>query len=196
MALPPVAGRRRAFGWLAASLAVASIGACASSPAPVDSTVTYEPVAHGRNAPSKKAPQSLRSPECAAFAPLVREVAAESGVDAGLLAGIATVESGWQPRAKSRAGARGLMQIMPSTGKRLDCGDLYEADENLRCGARLLKRLLARYDGAVDYALAAYALGAKATDRAFERRAEAPRQRFIQRVMAARKAWLESRCAS
>jgi len=134
--------------------------------------------------------------ECAAFAPLVRDVAAAAGVDPGLLAGIASVESGWKPRARSRAGARGLMQIMPSTGRRLDCGDLFSPADNLRCGARLLGRLLTRYDGAVDYALAAYALGAKAADRAYKRRDEAPRQRFIRRVMAARKDWLQHGCAS
>jgi len=158
------------------------IGACAAS---LDerSSLSYEPVDAGR-------------PDCSPYAQLVRAIADEVGVDAGLIAGVATVESRWSARARSKAGARGLMQIMPSTGRRLGCGDLYAPAENLRCGARLLQRLLARYDGAVDYALAAYALGAKVPDRAYAEGSEAPRQRFIKRVMSARKAWLAQRCGS
>lgn len=133
---------------------------------------------------------------CAAFEPLVHRAADAHRVDAGLLAGIATVESRWRPDARSRAGARGLMQIMPSTGRRLRCGDLFDPETNLRCGARLLRRLLDRYDDHVDYALAAYALGAGKVDRAFARRAEPPRQPFIRRVKAARRAWLQQGCAS
>jgi len=206
---------------LALTLVSSALGACATTRPDdrVHSTVTYMPVEralHPTRDPERVPPLDrvrddddprTRPTECAAFAPLVREIAADVGVDPGLLAGVATVESGWKPHARSSAGARGLMQIMPSTGRRLDCGDLFAADDNLRCGARLLQRLLARYDGAVDYALAAYALGARAVDRAFKRRdeamgspsglrLEAPRQRFIRRVMSARKAWLQHGCAS
>lgn len=161
--------------------ACGSLGACATT----------------RDARDDSPSDRVRRPaECAAYAPLVRDIAAAAGIDPGLLAGIASVESGWKPRARSRAGARGLMQIMPSTGRRLDCGDLFSPADNLRCGARLLRRLLTRYDGSVDYALAAYALGAAAADRAYKNRDEAPRQRFIRRVMAARKDWLLHGCAS
>lgn len=185
--------RRRALALSACLL----LGACASAPRSDrgGSTVSYTP-ASPRHAPGIAREPSAPAPqECIAYAPLVRSIAAEVGIDPGLLAGVATVESGWKPRARSRAGARGLMQIMPSTGRRLDCGDLFDADANLRCGARLLQRLLTRYDGAVDYALAAYALGAKVPDRAYERGSEAPRQPFIKRVLAARKAWIGKGCS-
>lgn len=133
---------------------------------------------------------------CARFVPLVERVAADERVDPGLIAGITAVESRWRPDAESRAGARGLMQIMPSTGRRLKCGDLLRPEPNLRCGARLLRRLLDRYDGHVDYALAAYAIGAGKVDRAYDRRAEPPRQAFIRRVHAARRAYLDQGCTS
>lgn len=133
---------------------------------------------------------------CAAFEPLVHRAADAHRVDPGLIAGIATVESRWRPDAQSGAGARGLMQVMPSTGRRLGCGDLFEPEANLRCGARLLRRLLDRYDDRVDYALAAYALGAGKVDRAYARRADPPRQSFIRRVQAARRAWLSQGCSS
>jgi soluble lytic murein transglycosylase-like protein len=83
------------------------------------------------------------------------------------------------------------MQIMPGTGRRLGCGDLYDPATNLACGARLVRRLVDRYAGRVDFALAAYALGARRADRAYRDGAAAPRQRFIRRVMAARGRWLE-----
>lgn len=196
----------RVLRWSRGLVLCLVLGACATTSSERHSTVSYEPVSR-RRAPSaiREAPTvppsgQVVTPqsepvECVAYAPLVRSIAAEIGVDAGLLAGIATVESGWKPRAKSNSGARGLLQIMPSTGRRLDCGDLFQADDNLRCGARLLLRLLARYDGAVDYALAAYALGAKVPDHAFKRGSEAPRQPFIKRVLSARRAWIGKGCS-
>ncbi len=140
------------------------------------------------------APVGTEQERCGRYAPLVASAAREFGLDASLIAAIASIESRWNPDAESRAGARGLMQIMPSTGRRLRCGDLYAARDNLRCGARLLKRLLDRYDGRVDFALSAYAMGARVPDRAFRQGKEAPRQGFIRRVEAARRQWHERGC--
>ncbi len=171
--------RPRAFA-LALALALTS-AACASS-APPPRRVTA----------SERGP----IPGCARFDDPLRAAARAHALDPGLIAGIVTVESRWHARARSSAGARGLMQIMPSTGRRLGCGDLYAPRENLRCGARLLQRLLDRYDGHIDYALAAYALGPKKPDAAYADGDAAPRQRFIRKVMAARQRWLEHGCGS
>lgn len=171
--------RSRAFA-LALALALTS-AACASS-APPPRRVTA----------SERGP----IPGCARFDDPLRAAARAHALDPGLIAGIVTVESRWHARARSSAGARGLMQIMPSTGRRLGCGDLFEPEANLRCGARLLRRLLDRYDDHVDYALAAYALGAGKVDRAYARGADPPRQSFIRRVQAARRAWLSRGCSS
>lgn len=141
------------------------------------------------------APIGTERERCDRYEPLVVGAAREFGVEASLIAAITSLESGWNPAAESRAGARGLMQIMPSTGRRLRCGDLYSARDNLRCGARLLKRLLDRYDGRVDFALSAYAMGARVPDRAFRQGKPAPRQRFIRRVEVARRQWVERGCA-
>lgn len=127
-------------------------------------------------------PSSAEQARCERYLPLARAIAEEHGLDWALLAAIAQVESRWTPQATSRAGARGLMQVMPATGRRLRCGDLLDPESNLRCGARLLDRLLRRYDGAVVYALSAYAAGPKLPDRAFERGDKPPRERFIGRV--------------
>lgn len=164
-----------------AAILACSVTACGTSP-PERSSVVYESTSR----------EAIRG--CARYQHRVEAIASERSVDPGLVAGIVTVESRWHPRAKSSAGARGLMQIMPSTGRRLRCGDLFDPRENLRCGTQLLDRLLRRYDGRVDYALAAYALGPRKPDRAFERGEAAPRQRFIKKVLAARERWLEHGC--
>lgn len=132
-------------------------------------------------------PPRPSSPEsgCSRLLPLVERVADEHGLDWTVLAAITTVESRWHPGARSRAGAVGLMQVMPSTARRLGCAsgsDLYEPRNNLTCGARLLARLLKRYEGQLPYALAAYAAGPRDPDRAFASRSPPPRQRFIGRV--------------
>lgn len=131
-------------------------------------------------------------PSTCRFGPLVRRVASETQVDPGLIAGVAAVESRWNPRAKSRSGARGLMQVMPSTARGLRCGDLYEPLEGLRCGARLLARLLERYAGSEPYALAAYAQGARGVDAAYRAGRPAPRQPFLDKVQRERARWLEA----
>lgn len=119
---------------------------------------------------------------CTRFVGLARDAAARHGVPAEVVQAIATVESKWTPSARSRAGASGLMQLMPKTARRLGCGDLFDPAENLACGAKLLARLLARYDGRMPYALAAYAVGSRSVDAAYEAGRAPPREKFIQRV--------------
>lgn len=159
----------RTVALLCAALA---LGACASSYVADD--------------PGPGRPSSCR------FGPLVRRVAAETQVDPGLIAGVAAVESRWNPRARSRAGARGLMQVMPPTARGLRCGDLYDPLEGLRCGARLLARLLERYAGSEPYALAAYAQGSRAVDGAYRAGRPAPRRPFLDKVNRERARWLEA----
>ncbi len=144
------------------------------------------------------APPRPASPKagCGLYLGLAEEAAERHGLDWAVVAAVATVESKWHPGATSRVGARGLMQVMPKTGQRLKCGDLYDPDENLECGARLLGRLMRRYEGDVVYALSAYAAGARDPDRAFKRKAAPPRQRFIKRVMELSARFREAGCAA
>jgi soluble lytic murein transglycosylase-like protein len=144
------------------------------------------------------APPRPASPKagCGQYVGLAEQAAERHGIDWALVAAVATVESKWHPGATSRVGARGLMQVMPRTGQRLKCGDLYDPEENLECGARLLGRLMRRYDGQVVYALSAYAAGPRDPDLAFKRKVAPPRQRFIKRVMALSRQFRESGCAA
>jgi soluble lytic murein transglycosylase len=98
---------------------------------------------------------------------VIRQQAAEKGVDAALLAAVIYSESKFSD-ATSSAGARGLMQITPEAAleiKRLSNGtefrlnDLSDPEINIRYGTFLLRELLERYDGDVAAALAAYNAG-------------------------------------
>lgn len=98
---------------------------------------------------------------------LLVHAARKEGLDPALLAGIIWQESTFDPRAVSVAGARGLMQILPSTGRSLAKsvgvryreGTLFEPEMGLRLGARYFRRLLDAFGGRVERALAAYNAG-------------------------------------
>ncbi len=79
-------------------------------------------------------------------------------VPKALVAAVISVESGFRPRAVSRAGAKGLMQLMPQTAARVGIAEaeLFDPSRNLLGGVRLLAVLLRHYDGDVIAALVAY----------------------------------------
>jgi hypothetical protein len=96
---------------------------------------------------------------------LLSKAGAEHNVDADLLASVVTAESGGYVRATSRAGARGLMQLMPGTAQQLGVTDSFAPDENVRGGTTYLDWLLTRYHDNIALALAAYNAGPLAVDR-------------------------------
>lgn len=142
--------------------------------------------------------QAVRAVEdrCERHLDLVVRTGERMNVDWTVLAAIVTVESKWTPSARNRSGASGLMQVMPSTGRRLKCGALLDAVDNVNCGARLMRRLLDRYDDRLAYALAAYAAGARSVDRAFKAGARPPKERFVSRVLSLSRAFATRGCAA
>jgi soluble lytic murein transglycosylase-like protein len=119
-----------------------------------------------------------------AWTPIVEQVARRIGVDRALLMAVIDVESGGNPLAVSLKGARGLMQLMPQTGRVQGATDLFDPYQNVVAGARLLDTLLGTF-GDVPLALAAYNAGEAAVRRyggAVPPFAE--RQRYVRRVLA------------
>jgi Transglycosylase SLT domain len=94
---------------------------------------------------------------------LVTRTAARHGVDARVVNALIQVESAYHSRAVSPKGARGLMQLMPATGRQYGALDLFDPKVNLDAGIQHLKKLLTRYD--LPLALAAYNAGEAAVDR-------------------------------
>lgn len=89
----------------------------------------------------------------------------QHNLDADLLASVVKAESNGNTHAVSRAGARGLMQLMPKTAAELGVDDSFRPDENVRGGSAYLNDLLVKYHDNIALALAAYNAGPAAVDK-------------------------------
>jgi soluble lytic murein transglycosylase-like protein len=93
------------------------------------------------------------------FHPIIIQAANRHQVDPNLVKAVIMAESGYNPRAVSKSGARGLMQLMPRTAKSLGVEDSFDPSHNINGGVRYLRQLLNQFDGNVKLALAAYNAG-------------------------------------
>lgn len=93
------------------------------------------------------------------YGEIISAVAQAHGVDPVLVSALIKVESGYRPRARSRKGAMGLMQLMPSTAREYKVRNAFDPRANIEAGIKHLKSLIDRFDGGVDLALAAYNAG-------------------------------------
>lgn len=96
---------------------------------------------------------------------IVSEASEKHGVDSDFIRSVIKQESAGNANAVSRAGARGLMQLMPGTALKLGVNDSFNPEQNVYGGARYLRELLERYNGDAIKALAAYNAGPDAVDR-------------------------------
>ncbi len=94
------------------------------------------------------------------YMPQIIKYAARYQLDERLVKAIITVESCFDPRAQSRAGARGLMQLMPATARQYGVLDRYNANDNLRAGTQHFSELLVAFKNDLKLSLAAYNAGA------------------------------------
>jgi soluble lytic murein transglycosylase-like protein len=100
-----------------------------------------------------------------AFQAEIAAAAREFGVEEAVVRAIIHAESAYNPTALSRAGAQGLMQLMPPTARRFGVTDSYDAAQNIRGGVQYLSWLLKRFNGNLTLAAAGYNAGEGAVDR-------------------------------
>jgi soluble lytic murein transglycosylase-like protein len=148
--------RRRLVGALVVAIALLSLateGSRGVENAPAKSAVPK---------PTRPAPRTCGV--SAAYAGAFRRAARETELPLPLLAAVAWEESRMNPHARSGAGARGILQLMPATAKALAAASA-DPRANILAGARYLNQLVRRFDGNVDLALAAYNAGPTAVEK-------------------------------
>ena len=99
------------------------------------------------------------------YSPIIDVASRNNGVEAALIHAVVSAESGYNPAAVSRTGARGLMQLMPETAKRYGVRDIMDPVENIYAGVRYLRDLLLMFNGNLELAIAAYNAGENAVIR-------------------------------
>lgn len=153
---PPANANVQSFQEVMQSTAKSQFGSLLTNPANmnVQAQISTQPALRDYATPSK--PQLLS---------MISQIAQKHGVDEKLVKAVIRQESGFNPKARSHCGAMGLMQLMPATAKGLGVTDPYNAVQNVDAGVRHLKGLLARYNGNVILAVAAYNAGGGAVDK-------------------------------
>lgn len=163
-----------------------SLAAPAMAPAAVGSGPGEQLVATGQGLsdPLAASSRTATTSAPASLAPLIDQVAQAHGLPAGLLTALIQEESGFNPAARSSAGAMGLTQLMPATAASLGVANPWDPSENLNGGAAYLAGLLQSYGGNVALALAAYNAGPGAVSRWGGIPPYPETQAYVQNVMA------------
>ena len=99
------------------------------------------------------------------YSAIVESAARANGVDSALVHAVISAESGYNPSAVSRTGARGLMQLMPATAERYGVQNIMDPTENIVAGVKYLRDLLTMFQGNMELAVAAYNAGENAVIR-------------------------------
>lgn len=134
--------------------------AAAMSSAPMARpAIALLPPSHVKQARVDVSTDFIVVPANEAYDDIVQEAAAEYDIDPNLIRAVMQAESAFHPYAVSRAGAEGLMQLMPSLANEMGVSDAFDPRENIFGGVRYLKRLLDYHDGNIDLALASYNAG-------------------------------------
>lgn len=155
------------------SAATSFAGSLAAAMAPAGGLNLGEPSAL---APAPVAPEHIDA--------LVQTNASTWQVDPALVKAVIANESGFDANATSKAGAQGLMQLMPATASSLGVRDPYDPVQNVAGGTRYLRGLLDRFGGDARLALAAYNAGPGAVERYGDVPPYAETQNYVQNVLA------------
>jgi len=173
----------------AAALAAASAGpAAGQSAAPPQASAQSAALPAASAASTASAASAGSSPYDATIA----QVAAREGLDPAVLHGLIQQESGFDPSARSSAGALGLTQLMPSTAASLGVAEPLNPTQSIEGGARYLKEMLERFGGNTADALAAYNAGPGAVQQYGGVPPYAETQEYVSKVMANANAYRQS----
>jgi soluble lytic murein transglycosylase len=121
----------------------------------------------------------------ASYDDVIAEAAKRNDISSPLLKALIHVESYFNPKAVSKKGALGLMQIMPENLALLDIDDPFDPWENIMGGARYLKSMIERFSGQLHLALAAYNAGPTAVEKYNDIPPYPETQNYVQKVMKA-----------
>lgn len=121
----------------------------------------------------------------ASYDDVIAEAARRNGISSPLLKALIHVESYFDPKAVSKKGALGLMQIMPQNLDLLEISDPFDPWQNIMGGARYLKSMLERFSGQLDLALAAYNAGPTAVEKYNDIPPYPETRNYVQKVMKA-----------
>lgn len=146
---------------------------------PAEATESFESILHekiddGTPVTPSGGPSDIQS--------LIEEHAEKLGLDSNLVKAVAKAESGFNPNAISKAGAKGIMQLMPSTAKALGVRSILDPSDNIAGGTKYLKSLMDKYHS-VPLAVAAYNAGPGAVDRFGGVPPYKETQTYVQRVL-------------
>jgi soluble lytic murein transglycosylase-like protein len=114
---------------------------------------------------------------------IIQKAQEKYGIEFFLIKAVIHAESGFNPQAVSKKGAKGLMQIMPENYKALSVSDPFDPSQNIMGGTRYLKKLLKRYENKLPLALAAYNAGPEAVDKYKQIPPFRETQDYVQKVM-------------
>lgn len=128
--------------------------------------------------------QDKLAPSSGTYDTEIDAAARRYGVDPALVKAVVQQESGFDPNARSNAGAAGLMQLMPATAAGLGVTDPFDPAQSIDAGTRYLKGQLDRFGGDVSLALAAYNAGPGAVERYGGVPPYPETQRYVQSVLA------------
>lgn len=128
--------------------------------------------------------QSSGSVRNESFNSIATEKAAKYNLDPQLVKAVIKAESNWNPNAVSPKGARGLMQLMPSTAYELGVFNSFDPEENIDGGTRYLRYLIEKFNGDLNLAVAAYNAGPARVEKTKSIPAIPETVQYVKRVMS------------
>ncbi|MCU0540361.1 MAG: transglycosylase SLT domain-containing protein [Desulfobacterales bacterium] len=141
------------------------------------------PAAFRRDSSGSRLKNGPSSSSNGAVEQAIGDAAAAYNLAPGLIRSVIRAESGFRVDAVSRAGAKGLMQLMPETAAELGVSDPFDIRQNIDGGARYLRRMLDRFDGDLRLALSAYNAGPGAVEKYAGEVPYAETRSYVERVL-------------